>query len=105
MLPFLKDGDIVFFRNYIKGKSILKFHQIVIFNHPLKKTKLIKRIKFVNNNGIKVFGDNVNFSDDSNKFGFVKNEEVIGIVTSKLVNLKVKNFLVQNKTGTFLNPK
>ena len=50
--------------------------------------KIIKRIKVVSNNGIEVFGDNINFSDDSKKFGFVKNEQVIGIVTSKFINIK-----------------
>lgn len=88
MTPTLRDGDVVFFRNYLNGESLLKLSQIVIFNHPINKMKIIKRIKVVSNNGIEVFGDNINFSDDSKKFGFVKNEEVIGIVTSKFINLK-----------------
>ena len=93
MLPTFKKSDIVFFKKYNKGKSLLKVGQIVIFYHPLKDIKLIKRIKSVKNNSIEVFGDNIDFSDDSSKFGFINNEKVIGIVTSRLFNLRFKTFL------------
>ena len=93
MLPTLKKSDIVFFKKYNKGKSLLKVGQIVILYHPLKDIKLIKRIKSVKNNSIEVFGDNIEFSDDSSKFGFINNEKVIGIVTSRLFNLRFKTFL------------
>ena len=93
MLPTLKKSDIVFFKKYNKGKSLLKVGQIVILYHPLKDIKLIKRIKSVKNNSIEVFGDNIDFSDDSSKFGFINNEKVIGIVTSRLFNLRFKTFL------------
>ena len=92
MLPYLKEGDIVFFKKYKKNKSILKNRQIVIFNHPLKNKNLIKRINLVNQNSIEVFGDNIEFSEDSNKFGLVNNEKIIGIVTSKLISPKLKSF-------------
>ena len=85
MSPSLKDGDIVFFKEYKKNKSRLKNRQIVIFNHPLKDKRLIKRINSVNQNNIEVLGDNIEFSDDSNKFGLVNNEKIIGIITSKLI--------------------
>ena len=84
MLPTLKENDIVFFKKYIKNKSTLKVGQIVIFYHPLKNIKLIKRIKNVGKNSIEVFGDNTEHSEDSNKFGLINNEKVIGIVTSKI---------------------
>ena len=84
MLPSLKESDIVFFKKYIKNKSLLKVGQIVIFYHPLKNIRLIKRIKNVSKNSIEVFGDNVTFSDDSSKFGLINNEKIIGIVTSKI---------------------
>jgi hypothetical protein len=32
-------------------------------------------------------GDNIEYSDDSNKFGLIKNEKVIGIVTSKIIKI------------------
>ena len=91
MFPSLKEGDIVFFKKY-KNKSKLKIRQIVIFNHPLKNKRLIKRINSVNQNNIKVLGDNIGFSEDSNKFGLVNKEKIIGIITSKLIIPKLKIF-------------
>jgi len=105
MLPYLKEGDIVFFKKYKKNESILKIHQIVIFNHPLKNKKLIKRVNSVNENNIEVLGDNIEFSEDSNKFGLINNEKIIGIVTSRLIIPKLKNFLIQKNRSTSLNPK
>ena len=93
MLPSLKQGDIVFFKKYQKDKSSPKPGQIVIFNHPLKKIICIKRINLVNQNNIEVLGDNIEFSEDSNKFGLIKNEKIIGIVTSKLISLNLINFI------------
>ena len=68
MLPTLKEGDMVFFKKYIKNKSLLKVGQIVIFYHPLKNIRLIKRVKNIIKNNIEVLGDNIEFSDDSNKY-------------------------------------
>ena len=68
MLPSLKESDIVFFKRYIKNKSLLKVGQIVIFYHPIKNIKSIKRVKNITKNSIEVFGDNIAFSDDSRKF-------------------------------------
>ena len=84
MLPTLKEGDMVFFKKYIKNKSLLKVGQIVIIYHPLKNIMLIKRVKNIIKNSIEVLGDNIEYSDDSNKFGLINNEKVIGIVTSKI---------------------
>ena len=84
MLPTLKEGDMVFFKKYIKNKSLLKVGQIVIIYHPLKNIRLIKRVKNIIKNSIEVLGDNNEYSDDSNKFGLINNEKVIGIVTSKI---------------------
>ena len=105
MLPSLKEGDIVFFKNYKGDKSKLKTGKVVIFNHPLNNKTLIKRINLVNQNNIGVFGDNIEFSEDSNKFGLIKNERVIGIVTSKLMIPKLINLLIQKNRSTSLNPK
>ena len=84
MLPSLKESDIVFFKKYKKNKSLLKVGQIVIIYHPLKNIRLIKRVKSIIKNSIEVLGDNIEYSDDSNKFGLINNEKVIGIVTSKI---------------------
>ena len=93
MYPTLKESDVVFFKKYTKNKSLLNVGQIVIFHHPLKNIRLIKRIKKVSKNSIEVFGDNIEYSEDSNKFGLINNEKVIGIVTSRLFNLRFKTFL------------
>ena len=61
MLPSLKEGDIIFFKNYKGDKSELKTGKVVIFNHPLKNKSLIKRINLVNQNNIEVLGDNIEF--------------------------------------------
>ena len=105
MLPSLEENELVFFKKYIKNKSLLKVGQIVIFKHPFKNIRLIKRVKNVRKNSIEVFGDNIEYSDDSNKFGLINNEKVIGIVTSKLISLKLKNFLSPKNSRTFLDPK
>ena len=92
MSPSINEGDIVFFKKYKKNKSKLKDRQIIIFNHPIKNKRLIKRINSVNQNNIEVLGDNFEFSDDSNKFGLVNKDRIIGIVTSKLIIPKIKIF-------------
>lgn len=84
MLPTLKENELVFFKKYIKNKSLLKVGQIVIIYHPLKNIRLIKRVKSIIKNSIEVLGDNIEYSDDSYKFGLINNEKVIGIVTSKI---------------------
>ena len=88
MLPTLKESDIVFFKKYTKNKSCLNVGQIVIFHHPFKNIRLIKRIKNVSKNSIEVLGDNIEYSEDSNKLGLIYKEKIIGIVTSKMFNVK-----------------
>ena len=105
MLPSLERGDIVFFKKYKKNKSKLKAGQIIIFNHPIKNKSLIKRVNLVNQNNIEVLGDNIEFSEDSNKFGLINHDKIIGIGPSKLIFPKLKNFLIQKNRCTSLNPK
>ena len=105
MLPSLKQGDVVFFKKFKEGKSETKPGQIIIFNHPFKNIICIKRISVVNQNNIEVLGDNIEFSEDSNKFGAVKNKNIIGIVTSRLINSKLINLSFQKNKSTSLNPK
>ena len=105
MLPSLEEGDIVFFKKYKKNRSKLKAGQIIIFNHPIKNKNLIKRANLVNQNNVEVLGDNVKFSEDSNKFGLVNNDRIIGIITSKLIFPKLKNFLTHKHRSTSLDPK
>ena len=84
MIPALRDGDLVFFKIFSLNKSILKVGDIVIFNHPHKKIRLIKRIKSINKFSIEVSGDNKNASNDSKLFGAIQKEKIIGIVTSRV---------------------
>ena len=97
MLPSIKNGDVVFFKKYKKNKSKLENSQIIIFNHPLKNIRLIKRINSVYQNNVEVFGDNIEFSEDSNKFGLINKEKIIGIFTSKLIIPKLKDFFNSKK--------
>ena len=91
MLPSLEEGDIVFFKIYKEGKTEPRPGQIVIFNHPIKNIICIKRINIVNQNNIEVLGDNIEFSEDSNKFGLLNNDKIIGFFTSKLIIPKFKD--------------
>tara|TARA_Y100001970_G_scaffold152586_1_gene186853 strand:- start:5050 stop:5346 length:297 start_codon:yes stop_codon:yes gene_type:complete len=92
MMPTLYDGDLVFFKKYSKEKTILKIGDIVIFHHPYKNIRLIKRVKAIKEYSIEVTGDNKNSSNDSKLFGFIQKEKIIGIVTSKISNKSINNF-------------
>jgi len=83
MEPILKSGDIVFYKEFI-DRSIISIGDIVIFNHPTKNIKLIKKISSIKGEGIEVYGENKNFSDDSNYFGLINKDTILGIVTSKI---------------------
>ena len=90
MEPILKSGDIVFYKNVI-DKSIISIGDIVIFNHPTKNIKLIKKISSILGEGLEVSGENTNFSDDSNYFGLINRNSVLGIVTSKISKKSMNN--------------
>ena len=86
MSPTFREGDKVFYKKYLINKSNLKVGQIVIFKHPIQERIQIKRIKQIKENCIEVSGDNSKDSTDSKSFGFVQNEKIVGIVTSKILN-------------------
>ena len=95
MIPSLYDGDLVFFRKYSANKSTIEIGDIIIFNHPSKKIRLIKRVKTINDFSIEVSGDNQYLSTDSKAFGAIQKENIIGIVTSRIsikVISRIKNF-------------
>ncbi len=92
MEPILESGDIVFYKD-VKNRSNISIGDIVIFNHPIKNIKLIKKISSIRGEGFEVSGENTNFSDDSNYFGLIKKNSILGIVTSRvskksMINLK-----------------
>ena len=90
MYPTLKDGDMIFFKAYIYGKTRISIGDIIILNHPLKNIILIKRIKSISKFGIEVSGDNKDFSSDSDSFGLVQQEKILGIYSTKISYLFFK---------------
>ena len=83
MEPILESGDVVFYKDF-KNRSTISIGDIVIFNHPTKNIKLIKKISSIKGEGLEVSGENSNFSDDSNYFGLINKDSVVGIVTSRI---------------------
>ena len=90
MEPILKHGDIVFYKEVI-DRSIISIGDIIIFNHPIKNIKLIKKITSIKGEGLEVSGENTNFSDDSNYFGLINKNSVVGIVTSRISKKSMNN--------------
>ena len=83
MEPILESGDIVFYKD-VNDRTSISIGDIVIFNHPTKNIKLIKKISSIKGEGLEVSGENTNFSDDSNYFGLINKDSVIGVVTSRI---------------------
>jgi nickel-type superoxide dismutase maturation protease len=82
MLPTLKNGGEVL----VKTGEKLQIGDIVIANHPFKKSVvIIKRIEKISTSG-KLFlvGDNPSESTDSRSFGEISAESIIGKVVCKL---------------------
>jgi nickel-type superoxide dismutase maturation protease len=81
MFPTLKDGDIVL----INFRAKLSKAAIVLANHPYKNSKLIKRIKDIDENGsYYLIGDNLAESIDSRTFGVILRKDILGKVESKI---------------------
>ena len=90
MEPILESGDIVFFKDVI-DKSNISIGDIIIFNHPTKNIKLIKKISSIKGEGLEVSGENTNFSDDSNIFGLINKDSIEGVVTSRISKKSITN--------------
>ena len=90
MKPILESGDIVFYKEVI-DKSNISVGNIVIFNHPTKNIKLIKKITSIKGEALEVSGENANFSNDSNCFGLIKKDSILGVVTSKISKRSINN--------------
>ena len=93
MKPILESGDIVFYKN-VMDISTISIGDIVIFNHPTKSIKLIKKIKSIKGAGFEVSGENTNFSDDSNCFGLINKNSILGIVTSRISKKSMNNLKI-----------
>ena len=83
MEPILESGDIVFYKDVLNSTTI-SIGDIVIFNHPTKNIKLIKKISSIKGTGLEVSGENTYFSDDSNYFGLINKDSIVGVVTSSI---------------------
>ena len=90
MEPILESGDIVLYKNNLDTSSIA-IGDIVIFNHPTKNIKLIKKITSIKGEGVEVSGENTDFSNDSNYFGLINKESINGVVTSRFSMKSIKN--------------
>ena len=90
MEPILGSGDIVLYKDVVDRSSI-KTGDIVIFNHPTKTIKLIKKISSIKGKGVEVYGENTDFSNDSNYFGLINKNSVLGIVTSRISKKSMNN--------------
>ena len=90
MDPILESGDIVFYKDVIDRSSI-SIGDIVIFNHPTKNIKLIKKISSIQGVGLEVSGENTDFSNDSNYFGLINKDSIVGIVTSRISAKSISN--------------
>ena len=90
MEPILESGDIVFYKD-MKRRSAISIGDVVIFNHPTKNIKLIKKISSIKGEGLEVTGENTNFSDDSSYFGLIKKDSILGIVTSRISKKSMRN--------------
>ena len=90
MEPILKSGDFVVYKEVI-DRSTISIGDIVIFHHPTKNIKLIKKISSIKGEGLEVSGENSNFSDDSNYFGLINKNSIVGVVTSRISKKSINN--------------
>lgn len=84
MEPTLKENDLVIVSKmpYLFKKP--QIDDIVAFRTKNKNTILIKRIKSIKNDKYLVYGDNAKDSYDSNNFGELSKEQIIGKYIYKL---------------------
>lgn len=82
MSPTLENGETVF----IKTAKDIKKGDIVLVNHPYKKSvKILKRVAEITEEGkLNLIGDNSSESSDSRSFGLISSKVIIGKAVSKL---------------------
>jgi len=79
MFPTLKDGELILTRKYLFDRP--RPSDIIVLKHPLQpEMKIVKRVESMLDNGdLIVKGDNKE-STDSEVFGPIKRESVVGKV-------------------------
>jgi len=81
MLPTIKEGDIVIYRPFKRGKPTPLKGSIVVAKDPLdSKSLIIKRVQKEDDLWIELIGDNKENSIDSRQFGLVHYTYLCGIV-------------------------
>lgn len=80
MNPLIKDGEVV----YAEEPSNLKVGDIVIANHPFKKSVImLKQIQRLEKTRAMLSGINTKESTDSRQLGLIRISDIVGRVTSK----------------------
>ena len=83
MAPTLVPGDLVLITPRQAGATLPALGSIVVARHPDRpKTRIIKRMADVQDEGLVLLGDNPGASTDSRQFGVVPSRLLIGEVTS-----------------------
>ena len=79
MMPVLQPGEEVLVAN-----KIYNVGDLVVVQHPFKKTLLIKQVAELRGDGCWVVGINEHESTDSRSLGLFARDSVLGVVTCRL---------------------
>lgn len=80
MLPTLCPGDTVLVSPLLLKFLPPKIGELIVVEHPVKKTPLVKRIKDMKKDTLYVCGDNISQSTDSRHFGWIERKKILGKV-------------------------
>ncbi len=95
MLPTLRQGDTVIYRNNDANKLNLKKGLILIIKSPLEPSVLIiKRLHQNNPYGLDVRGDNERSSIDSRTFGLINHSHLYGVVEQIIPRFNLKEIFL-----------
>ena len=85
MSPTLLPGESLLVQDDFYKYHPLQVGDIILLQHPTQSDLImVKRIHQIKDTEILVLGDNPSKSTDSRDFGFIKNSNILGKVTSKI---------------------